>query len=188
VVVSVVVATVVVAAVVVAVVVIVVVSTVVVVVVATALVVVVAVVSVVVATVVIVAAFVAVVVSVVVATAVVVLAKTEVSCNTEYTQLRTRRRTLARFEVAAVGERLLSQDRLIISPSLNVDILARRYSMQSQTSACLITSPSSASKLVTSSTASLLAARQPASPPYRIAVRMDHICVCFNLRSPLITC
>ena len=185
-VVSVVVATVVVAAVVVAVVVSVVVSTVVVVVVATALVVAVA--SVVVATVVIVAAFVAVVVSVVVATAVVVVAKTEVSCNTEYTQLRTRRRTLARFEVAAVGERLLSQDRLIISPSLNVDILARRYSMQSQTSACLITSPSSASKLVTSSTASLLAARQPASPPYRIAVRMDHICVCFNLRSPLITC
>ena len=124
------------------------------------------VVSVVVAAIVFVAAVVvvAVVVGVVVATAVVVVAIAEFSCNTEYTQLETRRRTPARFEVAVVGERLLSHDMLIISPSLNVDILARGYSMQSQTSAYLITSPSSASKLMTSNTTSLLAAR-----PYRFS-------------------
>ena len=57
-----------------------------------------------------------VVVAVVVATVVVVGATAEFSCNTEYTQLETRRKTLARFKVAVVGERLLSHDRLFISP------------------------------------------------------------------------
>ena len=77
---------------------------------------------------------------VVVAVGVVVVATAEFSCNTEYTQLETRRRTLARFEVVVVVERLLSHDRLIIFPTLNVDILARGYSMQSQTSAYHIVS------------------------------------------------